>query len=199
MMHALKSIKQQVFPYIPHYIVAGAFLGCGLAIIKSAHIMTGGFPGLSMIFSSKTDLSVGTVLLMLNLPLLWFGYYVKSFFYIVRILFCMVLVSIWTDAIIYMMGDIVSQMYTGLSAILSGVFVGVGAYMFVSNEGNPGGMMIFNHWLSEKINVKLGTVVMSVDALVLLYGLTVYLSPVQFIYSITSVVSTSVILNILKK
>ena len=79
MIHEKKSIKTHIKDYI---IITVASFFYGLAIsqfLDPNDIAPGGVSGLSMIINRIVDIEVGTIILMINIPILLLGLYKFGF------------------------------------------------------------------------------------------------------------------------
>ena len=192
-------IKREIMPNILYYIIAGSCMGLGIAFLKATQILTGGFPGLSLILNHLLDYSVGTLLVLLNAPLIVFGYYVKGMDYVLRVLICTVILSVITDVMIWLLYDSIRETPVVLSAVFAGVIIGIGMMTFVRNHGNPGGLMIFAQWVSEKFSVPLGYITLTQDLIITLMGIGNILTWQTWMYSFLSIFATASTMILLRR
>jgi len=97
MIHEKKSLKTHVKDYI---IITIASVFYGLAIsqfLDPNDIAPGGVSGLSMIINRIIDIEVGTIILMINIPILLLGLYKFGFKFIISTIYATVMGSIFTN------------------------------------------------------------------------------------------------------
>lgn len=97
MIHEKKSLKTHVKDYI---IITIASVFYGLAIsqfLDPNDIAPGGVSGLSMIINRIIDIEVGTIILMINIPILLLGLYKFGFKFIISTIYATVVGSIFTN------------------------------------------------------------------------------------------------------
>lgn len=97
MIQEKKSLKDHIKDYI---IITLASVLYGLAIsqfLDPNDIAPGGVSGLSMIINRIVDIEVGTIILMINIPILLLGLYKFGFKFIVSTIYATVMGSIFTN------------------------------------------------------------------------------------------------------
>lgn len=97
MIHEKKSLKTHIKDYI---IITIASVFYGLAIsqfLDPNNIAPGGVSGLSMIINRIIDIEVGTIILMINVPILLLGLYKFGFKFIISTIYATVMGSIFTN------------------------------------------------------------------------------------------------------
>ena len=97
MIHEKKNLKTHVKDYI---IITIASVFYGLAIsqfLDPNDIAPGGVSGLSMIINRIIDIEVGTIILMINIPILLLGLYKFGFKFIISTIYATVVGSIFTN------------------------------------------------------------------------------------------------------
>lgn len=192
-------IKREILPNLVYYIIAGACMGLGITFLKATQVITGGFPGLSLILNYLLDYSVGTLLIILNAPLIVFGYYVKGMDYVLRVIICTVILSVITDGMIWLLYDSLRETPVVLSAVFAGIIIGIGMMTFVTYRGNPGGLMIFAQWVSERFSIPLGYVTLTQDLIITLMGVGNILTWQTWGYSFLSIFATATTMILLRR
>ena len=191
-------IKREIMPNLVYYLIASLFFGLGITFLKATQIITGGFPGLALIINYFLGYSVGTLLVMLNTPLFIFGYYIKGMGYFLRVLICTVILSIITDALIWLLHDSIQDTPFAIAAIFAGITIGIGTIIFVRYKGSPGGLMILTQWVSERFSIPLGYVVFAQDFLVTVLGIGNILTWQTWGYSLVTILTISLTVVVLR-
>lgn len=194
---------QHMLINMPYYIMAGLVIGFSVCLFKAMSTITGGFSGLSLIGHYLFPfLTVGTVLVLLNVPCLLFGIYLKGLPYCAGTIVGIVMVSSMTDLTIWLLIDRIpiydNILYRGIIVMGAGAIMGAGMGVFLRFGINPGGFTIVLRWVSEKINVRLSIMVLVTDAMVLLLGWVTFLDTVGLMYSALSIVPIAVFLEWVK-
>lgn len=97
MIHEKKSLKTHIKDYI---IITIASFFYGLAIsqfLDPNDIAPGGVSGLSMIINRIIDIEVGTIILMINIPILLLGLYKFGIKFLISTIYATVMGSIFTN------------------------------------------------------------------------------------------------------
>lgn len=189
------SLRHTFLPNIPYYIMGSICTGVFLTILKKMHIITGGFPGMSLIIYALIDtLSVGGILFLLNIPPLIYGYFVKGKQFTIIVLLSMGMISVITDAIMWGLLPYLPDFSVSIGnmifwVIVSSMMGGMGLSLFVNKHSNPGGLMIIIQAISEKTQLPIPLIMFIQDMLILLWGLSTILSWQGFFYSALSVTS----------
>ena len=97
MIHEKKSLKTHIKDYI---IITIASFFYGLAIsqfLDPNDIAPGGVSGLSMIINRIIDIEVGTIILMINIPILMLGLYKFGIKFLISTIYATVMGSVFTN------------------------------------------------------------------------------------------------------
>ena len=166
LMIGKKPTKDKIIKYV--VILAGAFLyGIGFQFFMYPNsVASGGIAGLSMIVNSITGLPVGVTNIVLNIPL--FLYARKHFGrdFLVSSLVGMAASSVLVDIL-----ATTGYSATGdpmLASIIGGVIKGIGLGLLYYTGATTGGLDIVIKAVRIKYpNIRFGTVMLAVDALVI--------------------------------
>lgn len=156
-------------------------------------IAQSGITGVAVIFNHLFDFPVGTVNLILNIPLL-----ILMWIYLGKKL---VAKTLWVTIVLSTALDVLALFnleYTGdklLAAIFCGLFQGAGLGMIMITGATSGGTDIVARLVHKRFpHVTVGTVVLLADALVVTAGMLVFRSIESGLYAIVIIyVSTKVI------
>lgn len=186
-MDTIGAMIKETIDKLPHYIVASVLMSSAVVLLKSHGLTTGGFPGISIISSRVWDMSVGTILTLINLPILWLACVIKGKLYVVRTVTCIALFAIMADVLVFLFLDLVPTMSLVLVAVVSGVLSGLGVVYFMLHGGNSGGAMIAIQLLSERLTIPIAYLAFAFDGLVVLWGWAVALTLYESLYSIITI------------
>ena len=128
-----------------------------------------GFTGLSLILYRLFGLPIGVMQIVLNIPVAILCYKLIGRQFFARSIFCMVLSSLFIDYLAPLL-----PVYEGgrlLSAICTGVIGGIGYALIYSRNSSTGGSdFVVMAVKAKNQHVKLGTIIFSIDAVIVLAG-----------------------------
>ncbi|WP_433946299.1 YitT family protein [Paenibacillus sp. SN-8-1] len=151
------------------------------------HLSEGGFVGLSLLGKYMFDFPPAITALVLDIPVFIFALFLKGRKFLVNTLIASIAFSGF-----YELCDRFSPFQLDLhnnlmvAAVLSGVFTGIGAGVVLRAGGATGGDDILSLVLSQLTGIKIGTVFIVLDAIVLLISL-VYMPVLETMYTIVAV------------
>lgn len=160
-------------------IILGSFLfafGLNYFIIAN-ELAEGGFTGLALILHYTFGFSVGTTILVLNIPLFLVGLKLWGWDFAFKTVFGVVSVSMaieLTSQLQHHTGDLL------LAALYGGVFTGLGLGIVFRSGGNTGGSDIIARLINHYTGVSLGKIMFAIDVVILtlvaiLFGLEIAL------------------------
>lgn len=176
-------------------IVVGSciFSAAIVIFIKPAMISMGGIAGMALIANYLVKLPIGAASLVLNIPLLIFGYRLlgREFFY--KTMVCSVSYSVFMDAV----GPFLME-YQGdklLAAIYGGIIMGLGFGLVFYRGGTSGGTDIIAKYLNKKNGVSIGNANLVMNGAIIIVGSLIYRSVESALYAIIVQYLTGVVIN----
>lgn len=149
-------------------IVFGAALiaaGFNLFLVPH-HLLSGGVSGVSMLTGYFTPLNIGTMYLVYNIPILLTGLFLLGRRFILLSILSVAAVT-WFIALIPVRNIPVTT-DTFLSAVVGGVLVGIGSGISFRAGGSSGGFDIVGSIISRYRDFPVGSVLVSMNAIVIL-------------------------------
>jgi uncharacterized membrane-anchored protein YitT (DUF2179 family) len=138
------------------------------AIMIPAKLFSGGLTGVAILLSYQHAwLDVGTVYLLLNIPLLVLGWVSISKRFIAYSIFGILFFSFAAAAI---RPPVIALADPLLSALLAGVVCGAGCGLILRSLGSAGGMDILAIFLNKRYGVRIGTIFFTANTLVIVAG-----------------------------
>ena len=162
------KVKNHVFKNAL-YVIAGSHLyAIGIVcFLTPADIAPGGASGISIILNHLFGLPIGTMSILINLPILYAGYRKLSTALIAKTSAALILTSLLTDIVI----TPIMPVYTGdrlLGSVFGGVLLGVGLGMIFSAGYTTGGTDILSMLLRLKHpHLRIGLAILIIDCFVL--------------------------------
>lgn len=153
------------------------------------NIAPGGVTGLATIVSFVTDLNIGILITLMNIPLLIAGFFLLNRGTMIKTLIGVVVLSVMTDWLLKDVPVYVADSGGGiLAAIFGGLLMGAGLGIVYAREGTTGGTDIINKIINRfKPEIKLGQISFLVNAAVALSGYIVYKNLDVVLYAVISV------------
>ncbi|MDD2401534.1 MAG: YitT family protein [Clostridia bacterium] len=155
---------KKIIPYLG--IALGSFIfGFGLNYFIVANgLGEGGFTGISLVIHYLTGYSIGLIMLILNLPLLFIGWKRWGKTFVFKTLLGVLAVSLAVDLT---QGMSMKNNDLLLGALYGGVFSGVGIGLVLRSGATTGGVDIIARLIHEKTGISMGNVFFSFDFFVL--------------------------------
>ena len=181
-------------------ISAAALYSLGVnCFISPNNIAPGGATGIAIIISGVTGASVGSLIGLINIPLLIAGFILLNKKTMVKTLISVAAITVFTD---YAFADIPQYFAENgngiLASIFGGVLLGAGLGLAYSREGSSGGTDIVTKIVSRFFpNFKLGQIQLVVDGCVVLAGLVVYRDLNIVLYAIVAIFVQSKIIDMI--
>ncbi|HIZ54671.1 MAG TPA: YitT family protein [Firmicutes bacterium] len=180
-------------------IIAGtALFALGVHVFTVPnHIAPGGLTGIATLISYLTKFPIGTVTMILNIPIMVAGFLSLGRRFIFNTFVSVVSFTLFSDILfakipVYQ-GDMI------LAAIFGGVVIGSGLALAFLRGGSTGGTDIINRIVQKKIpHIKLGKITFLTDLMVILAAMAVYRDFEAALYAVVSIfVQTTVMDKVL--
>ncbi len=148
--------------------IGSSLLAAGVVFfLYPAKIITGGTPGLGLLGNYLTHISIGKIMLLINIPLLLIGKKYLQTGFALRTVYSMIVTSIMVDTFVYFV-DFPHLNSLLLSALYGGVLIGVGIGLVLISQASAGGTTIIARIISSKTQLKPGNVIMLFDAVIII-------------------------------
>lgn len=152
------------------------------------HLTEGGFVGLSLLGKYVLGISPSLSILILDIPVLLIAFIFKGKSFVVNTFISVAAFTIFYGLMERYSGWVIDlQDNLPLAALLSGVLTGLGAGMVLRGGGASGGDDILSLLISEWKGIKVGTVFILMDVIVL--ALSLFYMPLrETLYTVMAVV-----------
>ncbi len=177
-------------------IVGGFCYAVGLyTFARAAQFAPGGVSGLSLVLNHVFPvLPIGTLTLILNIPIVLISYKVIGRRFLLRSLITMGIVAFFTDIVAPFI-----PVYTGekiLAAIFSGVFVGIGlALIYMRGTSTGGTDFIIMSIKKVRPHLSFGQVILITDCIVILIAGLVFGNVDAVLYGVITTFASSTIID----
>lgn len=181
------------------YIFLGAiFLTIGVVcFLVPNNLITGGTAGLSLLLYQISSITIGTWMIVINVPLLLLGvkYFGKN--YAVKSIISIFLTSFLIDiAKEYFQVQAITN-ESILASIFGGIFIGIGLGLIIKTKSSVGGTTIMAAIIASKTHYKAAEVLLFFDALIILFSLFVFFDNDRVLYSILSIYITAKVVDVI--
>jgi uncharacterized membrane-anchored protein YitT (DUF2179 family) len=181
------------------YIVIGSiFLSLSVVgFFAPNELITGGSAGLALLVHYMTNLTIGTIIVLINLPLILIGIKYLGKMFAVRTILTIILVSVFIDFLTQIVHVKPFVMDDALGAIFGGIFVGIGLAFTIKGNSTAGGSTILARIISSKTEIKPGQVILVIDFLIIFSSLFILEDTKKVLWSIVSIYITAKIIDVI--
>lgn len=191
----MQLMNKQEIKNIILITIGSTLLASGVVFfLYPAKIITGGSPGLGLLAHYLTGVSIGKAMLAINIPLLIIGKkYLKTGFAL-RTIYAMVVTSIVVDLLV-MYADFPEVKSLLLSTIYGGICVGLGIGLVLKANASAGGTTIVARIIASKTQMKPGSVIMLLDAIIIISVGIIFRNFEGVLWSIISIYVSVVVID----
>jgi uncharacterized membrane-anchored protein YitT (DUF2179 family) len=186
--------------FINHVFIILGSLILSLAVVGffvPNQVITGGTAGLALLLHYITPLTIGSLIALINLPLLIVGNKYLGKMFAIRTIITIFLISIFIDFFSQVVNLKPFILDTTLSAIFGGIFVGVGLALVIKGNSSAGGSTILARIISSKTEIKPGQVILIIDSIIVLSSLFIIEDTAKVLWSIISIYITTKVIDVI--
>ncbi|QOP42153.1 YitT family protein [Sulfurimonas marina] len=179
-------------------LIGGVVLAAGVSFFLVPNkITSGGTPGMAILINYFTGLSVGTIMLAINIPMVLMSMKFIGRGYAFRTIFAIVVIAMAADLFIEELKFPALTQEPLLGAIFGGLLIGIGLGFIISSSASPGGPSIIASFIARKTHFKEGDLIIMLDALIVLAAGFVFPTLDSMLWSLLGVYLTSRGLNVI--
>lgn len=160
-------------------------------------IITGGTAGLALLLHHISSFTIGSIMLLINLPLLLLAIKYLGRAFAIRTVFTIILSSACIDAFAEVLKIKAFTQDPILAAIFGGIFIGLGLGLIMKAQSSAGGSTIVARIISLKTEIKPAKVILIIDAFIILSSILIFDDITKALYSIVSIYATSRVIDLL--
>ena len=154
-------------------LLSGSILfSVGLSLLHASGVLTGGTAGVALLVASNTSAQVGTVYLLIGIPFLLLALWKKGWKFSLRSSLNLAFVSFLTNEMPKIFEFQIQNKF--VATIIANILLGVGMIVIFRHFSSLGGFNVIALLAQERLSIKAGYVQLSLDAIVLLSGLSSY-------------------------
>lgn len=190
-------MKEKTKEYVLKYFfitIATFFYGVGVTLFLDPNdIIPGGVTGIAMILSRFIPIQTGTLILILNIPILFVGFVKFGFRFIVSTIYATAAVSFFTN-ILESYGALTHSML--LAALMGNVLIAVSLVVVFRLQATTGGMDIIVKLLRLRYpHIKTGTMFFLVDIVIICIFGILFQNIDAAIYALIGIVVMSMVFD----
>ena len=179
------------------YIAGGAIYSAAVLLFLSANeISPGGLTGVATVLNYLFVLPVGTVMFLLNIPILIIGFIKLGGIFILKTTVSTVIISVILD----IFGGILPAVNIDpiLAAVFGGLLLGLGISMFMLRGATTGGVDIIAKLINRRFpHLTVGRLMLLSDALVVALSAFAYKNIESALYSVVALYASSRVIDMM--
>lgn len=161
------------------------FVSLALILFAQAGLLTGGTAGAAFVLHYATDVSLGRLFFLINLPFYWFAWTRMGREFTIKTFISIALLSLMTEFSPRLFA--IDRLHPAYAAVLGGLLLGSGCLFLARHRASLGGATIVSLYLQKARGWRAGKVQMAMDCAIVLLALTV-ISPERVAYSVLAAV-----------
>lgn len=176
-------------------IIGSIFLGMGIySFAKNANFAPGGLSGLSLILNYITNIPIGLLTLLLNIPLILISYKVLGKTFIFKSLKTIIINTIFFD---YIMPKFPTYNGMNLTAsIFTGLFIGIGCGFIYLRGSSTGGTDFIILSIKQKLpHFSVGQIVLVINSIIVISGGAVYKDIDSILCGMIATIITTIVID----
>ncbi len=174
------------------------FLALGVVqFLLPNNIITGGTAGLSLLIYHVSSFTIGSIMIIINIPLLLLGGKYLGRAFAIRTIITIILSSLCIDVFAEILQIKAFTTDPILAAIFGGVFIGLGLGLIMQAKSSAGGSTIIAKIISTKTEIKAARVILIIDASIILSSILIFDDISKALYSILSIYVTVKVIDVL--
>ena len=174
----LQAFSQEQIPSLLRMIftlsLGAVIVAIGFSMFQVPfNLAAGGITGIAIIIRKFVDLPTGLLFLLLNIPMMFIGFYfLGRWRFLTRTIFAVLIFSFTTDFIAYIVPKLLDTYPLTpdmlLGSIYAGVITGIGSGLIYRAGGTIGGTSIISRIIQRKTGIPLSQVYLAVDGSIIL-------------------------------
>lgn len=177
-------------------IIGSAIMALGISTFLAPNkIATGGTAGLAIITNAVSKLPIGTSIILINIPLLVIGFRFLGKKFALKTILCLITLALFTD---YFKNFLQIPAFTNellLATLYGGIVIGIGLGFIFKGGASAGGATIIAQIISNKKGIKSSTIILILDAFVILSTAFTFKSIELALWSLISIFTTSKLID----
>ncbi len=180
------------------YILGAAVMALGIVLFLAPNrITTGGTAGMAILLSYLTGMTIGTLMLAINLPILLCGWRMLGTAFAARSVLSIFLSSFFVDLFReYLVLEPLSH-ETLLATLYGGIAIGVGIGLMLRGNASAGGTSTIARMVAARTNIKAGQFILACDVVIIISAGIVFHDTERALWSLISIYVTAKCIDML--
>ncbi|MEE4255112.1 MAG: YitT family protein [Desulfuromusa sp.] len=181
------------------YISAGAVaLALGIVLFLAPNkIATGGTPGMAILLNFLISLPIGSLMLMINLPLLLISSKMLGRAFALRSVIAILIASICIDFFSEVLHLQAISQNVLLATLYGGIAVGIGVGLILRGNASAGGTTIIARLIAARSQYKPGQIILIFDVMIIVASGFVFADIERALWSMISIYATAKCIDII--
>jgi uncharacterized membrane-anchored protein YitT (DUF2179 family) len=190
-------MKSEIKNYI--YITVGtALISLGVVLFfVSNNFTTGGTPGMALLLHHMSGYTIGSMVIVINIPLLVIGIKYLGKMFAIRTIVAILLTSVFIDFFMEVLNLEGLTNNILLAAIFGGAIIGFGVGLVLQGNASAGGSTIIAKIVCANSEIKPGQVILFIDFIIIISSIYVFDDIDKALWSIVSIYITSRCIDLL--
>lgn len=179
------------------YIAGGIIYSVAVLLFLSANeISPGGITGIATVLNYLFMLPIGTVMFLLNIPILIIGFMKLGGVFILKTTVATVIISIILDIVETFLPAV--KVDPILAAVFGGLLMGLGVSMFMLRGATTGGVDIISKLINRRFpHITVGRLMLLSDAVVVALSAFAYKNVESALYSVIALYASSRVIDMM--
>jgi uncharacterized membrane-anchored protein YitT (DUF2179 family) len=175
------------------YIAAGSvILALGIVLFLAPNkIATGGTPGMAILLNYLIDLPIGSLMLLINLPLLLIGGRMLGKAFALRSVAAICLTSLLVDLSSEILHLQPLSHDTLLATLYGGIGIGIGVGLILRGNASAGGTTVIARLVASRSHYRPGQVILAFDVFIIIASGFVFQDIERALWSMISIYATA--------
>jgi uncharacterized membrane-anchored protein YitT (DUF2179 family) len=189
------KFKTEVINYL-FILLGSAVMAFGIVgFLSPNHIATGGTAGLAIVLNHVFNLSIGTWMALINVPLLLITLKSLGKRFAIKTIVCIAAIVVLVDFFAKVIQLPALSANLMLATLYGGVTIGVGLGLIFKGGASAGGASILAKLFNEKFGIKSSTVILILDAIIVASAGFVFHSIELALWSLISIYVASKLID----
>ena len=189
------KFKTEVINYL-FILLGSAVMAFGIVgFLSPNHIATGGTAGLAIVLNHVFNLSIGTWMALINIPLLLITLKSLGKRFAIKTIVCIAAIVVLVDFFAKVIQLPALSANLMLATLYGGVTIGVGLGLIFKGGASAGGASILAKLFNEKFGIKSSTVILILDAIIVASAGFVFHSIELALWSLISIYVASKLID----
>ena len=180
------------------YTLGAAALALGIVLFLAPNkITTGGTAGMAILLSYLSGMTIGTLMLAINLPILACGWRMLGSAFALRSVVSIFLCSFFVDLFREYLALQPLSHETLLATLYGGIAIGVGIGLMLRGNASAGGTSTIARMVATRTNIKAGQFILACDVMIILSAGVVFHDTERALWSLISIYVTAKCIDML--